>query len=161
MVAYALAGSMLIDLATQPLGQGKGGKDVFLKDIWPTNKEIADIQRKVVQADMFAKRYADVFKGDKNWQAIKVAGGQTYAWEMGSTYVQNPPYFEGLTMTPEPVADVIEARILGIFGDSITTDHISPAGNIGKTSPAGEYLSQHQVARATSTPMARGGATMR
>jgi len=147
VVAYALAGSMLIDLATQPLGQGKGGKDIFLKDIWPSNKEIADIQRKVVQADMFATRYADVFKGDKNWQAIKVAGGQTYAWEMGSTYVQNPPYFEGLTMTPEPVADVIEARILGIFGDSITTDHISPAGNIGKTSPAGEYLSQHQVAQ--------------
>ncbi len=135
VVAYALAGTMLIDLATEPLGQGKGGKDVFLKDIWPTNKEIADIQRKVVQADMFAKRYADVFKGDKNWQAIKVAGGQTYAWEMGSTYVQNPPYFEGLTMTPEPVTDIIEARILGIFGDSITTDHISPAGNIGKASP--------------------------
>ncbi len=106
------------DLATEPLGQGKGGKDVFLKDIWPTNKEIADIQRKVVGKDMFAARYGDVFKGDKNWQAIKVAGGQTYAWEMGSTYVQNPPYFEGLTMTPEPVTDIVEARILGIFGDS-------------------------------------------
>jgi aconitate hydratase len=147
VVAYALAGSMLIDLATQPLGQGKGGKDVFLKDIWPTNQEIADIQRKVVGSEMFAKRYADVFKGDKNWQGIKVAGGQTYAWEMGSTYVQNPPYFEGLTMTPEPITDIVEARILGIFGDSITTDHISPAGNIGKSSPAGEYLSQHQVSQ--------------
>ena len=91
---------------------------------------------------MFAKRYGDVFKGDKHWQGIEVAGGQTYAWDIGSTYVQNPPYFEGLTMTPEPVTDIIEARILGIFGDSITTDHISPAGNIRKTSPAGEYLSR-------------------
>jgi len=148
VVAYALAGSMLIDLATQPLGQGKGGKDVFLKDIWPTNEEIAKIQRKVVGSEMFAARYGDVFKGDKNWQGIQVAGGQTYAWEMGSTYVQNPPYFEGLTMTPEPITDIVEARILGIFGDSITTDHISPAGNIRKSSPAGEYLSQHQVSQA-------------
>ncbi len=148
VVAYALAGSMLIDLATEPLGQGKGGKDIFLKDIWPTNKQIADIQKKVVNEEMFAARYGDVFKGDKNWQAIKVVGGQTYAWEMGSTYVQNPPYFEGLTMEPTPITDIVEARILGIFGDSITTDHISPAGNIRKTSPAGEYLSQHQVSQA-------------
>jgi len=148
VVAYALAGNMSIDLATEPLGQGKGGKDIFLKDIWPTNKQIADIQRKVVNEEMFAARYGDVFKGDKNWQAIKISGGQTYAWEMGSTYVQNPPYFEGLKMEPEPVTDIIEARILGIFGDSITTDHISPAGNIRKTSPAGEYLSQHQVSQA-------------
>src|SRR5271155_3677095 len=145
VVAYALAGNMSIDLANEPLGQGKGGKDVFLKDIWPTNEQIAELQRKVVKADMFTERYANVFKGDKNWQAIKVAGGQTYAWEMGSTYVQNPPYFEGLTMTPEPVTDIVEARILAIFGDSITTDHISPAGNIRKSSPAGEYLSQHQI----------------
>jgi aconitate hydratase len=148
VVAYALAGNMLIDLVNEPLGQGKGGKDVYLKDIWPTNQQIADVQRKVVKAEMFTERYANVFKGDKNWQAIKVAGGQTYAWEMGSTYVQNPPYFEGLTMTPEPVTDIIEARVLAIFGDSITTDHISPAGNIRKTSPAGEYLSQRQVSQA-------------
>ena len=145
VVAYALAGSMLVDLATQPLGQGKGGKDVFLKDIWPTNAQIADVQRKVVGGEMFAARYKDVFKGDKNWQAIKVVEGQTYGWEMGSTYVQNPPYFDGLTMTPEPISDIVEARILGIFGDSITTDHISPAGNIRKASPAGEYLSERQV----------------
>ncbi|HEY7901666.1 MAG TPA: aconitate hydratase AcnA, partial [Caulobacteraceae bacterium] len=148
VVAYALAGSMLTDLTTEPLGQGKGGKDVFLKDIWPSNADIAKIQRKVVEARMFADRYGDVFKGDKAWQAIKVDGGQTYGWEMGSTYVQNPPYFEGLTMTPAPVSDIVEARILGIFGDSITTDHISPAGNIRKTSPAGEYLSERQVAQA-------------
>ncbi|HZZ34715.1 MAG TPA: aconitate hydratase AcnA, partial [Caulobacteraceae bacterium] len=147
VVAYALAGSMLIDLVTEPLGKGKGGKDIFLKDIWPTNKQIADIQKKVVGSDMFAARYKDVFKGDKNWQAIDVAGGQTYAWDIGSTYVQNPPYFEGLKMTPEPVTDIIEARILGIFGDSTTTDHISPAGNIRKASPAGEYLTQHQVSQ--------------
>ncbi len=145
VVAYALAGSMLIDLASEPLGQGKGGKDVFLKDIWPTNEQIAAVQRKVISESMFADRYGDVFKGDKNWQGIKVAEGQTYQWDMGSTYVQNPPYFEGLSMTPEPVADIIEARVLGIFGDSITTDHISPAGNIRKASPAGDYLSQHQV----------------
>jgi aconitate hydratase len=148
VVAYALAGNMSIDLVNEPLGQGKGGKDVYLKDIWPTNEQIVELQRKVVKADMFTDRYANVFKGDKNWQAIKVAGGQTYAWEMGSTYVQNPPYFEGLTMTPEPVTDIVEARILAIFGDSITTDHISPAGNIRKASPAGEYLTQHQVSQA-------------
>ncbi len=145
VVAYALAGSMLTDLPNEPLGQGKGGKDVFLRDIWPTNAQIADVQRKVISESMFENRYGDVFKGDKNWQAIKVAEGQTYQWDMGSTYVQNPPYFEGLSIEPTVVADVVEARILGIFGDSITTDHISPAGNIRKTSPAGEYLSQHQV----------------
>ena len=155
VVAYALAGNMSIDHATEPLGQGKGGKDVFLKDIWPTNKEIAELQRQVVKADMFTDRYANVFKGDKNWQAIKVAGGQTYAWEMGSTYVQNPPYFEGLTMTPEPVTDIIEARILAIFGDSITTDHISPAGNLRASSPAGEYLSQHQVSQSDFNSLRR------
>jgi aconitate hydratase len=145
VVAYALAGSMRIDLATQPLGKDKKGNDVFLKDIWPTSKDIADLQRKSVTSEMFAKRYGDVFKGDKHWQAIKVEGGQTYAWDMGSTYVKNPPYFEGMSMTPSAVKDIIEARILGVFGDSITTDHISPAGSIKKTSPAGEYLLQHQV----------------
>ncbi|MBA3812002.1 MAG: aconitate hydratase AcnA [Caulobacteraceae bacterium] len=148
VVAYALAGSMLTDLTTEPLGQGKGGKDIFLKDVWPTNAQIAEVQRKVVGSEMFAARYQDVFEGDDNWRAIEVAGGQTYAWEAGSTYVQNPPYFEGLAMTPEAVGDILEARILGIFGDSITTDHISPAGNIRKASPAGDYLSGRQVSQA-------------
>jgi aconitate hydratase len=148
VVAYALAGSMLIDLDNDPIGTGKGGKPVYLKDIWPSTDEIRTLQRKVVSESMFASRYGDVFKGDKHWQAIDVAGGQTYAWDMGSTYVQNPPYFEGLAMAPDPVTDIIEARILGIFGDSITTDHISPAGNIRKSSPAGEYLTQHQVSQA-------------
>jgi aconitate hydratase len=145
VVAYALAGSMRIDLATQPLGQDKKGKDVFLKDVWPTSQEIADIQKKSVTPAMFAKRYKDVFKGDRHWQAISVEGGQTYQWDAGSTYVQNPPYFEGMSMEAAPVKDVVEARILGIFGDSITTDHISPAGSIKASSPAGKYLVDHGV----------------
>lgn len=145
VVAYALAGNMNIDLATESLGEGKDGNPVFLKDIWPTSEEIATLQRKHVTQKMFATRYADVFKGDKNWQGIKVSGGQTYAWDMGSTYVQNPPYFQNMKMEPEPVTDIVEARILGVFGDSITTDHISPAGSIKATSPAGVYLRERQV----------------
>jgi len=147
VVAYALAGTMKLDLTTEPLGNDKKGNPVFLRDIWPTNEEIATIQRKAVTNEMFAKRYGDVFKGDKNWQGIKVAGGQTYAWDIGSTYVQNPPYFQDIKMEPDPVTDIIEARVLSIFGDSITTDHISPAGNIRATSPAGRYLLERQVAQ--------------
>jgi aconitate hydratase len=145
VVAYALAGTMKLDLTQDPLGEGSDGKPVYLRDIWPSSKEVADIQRKSVTSAMFAKRYGDVFKGDKAWQGIKVAGGQTFGWETGSTYVQNPPYFEGMTMTPEPVSDIIEARILAIFGDSITTDHISPAGAIRASSPAGRYLQERQI----------------
>ncbi|CAN5304847.1 aconitate hydratase AcnA [soil metagenome] len=145
VVAYALAGTMKLDLTTEPLGVDKKGKPVFLKDIWPTSEEIAEIQRKVVTSALFAKRYGDVFTGDKHWQGISVAPGQTYAWEPTSTYVANPPYFEGMSMTPTPIKDIVEARVLGIFGDSITTDHISPAGNIKKVSPAGEYLVEHGV----------------
>ncbi|OYX55431.1 MAG: aconitate hydratase, partial [Brevundimonas subvibrioides] len=145
VVAYALAGSMRIDITTQPLGQDKKGKDVFLKDVWPTSAEIAAIQKKSVTPAMFAKRYADVFKGDEHWQGISVEGGQTYAWDETSTYVANPPYFEGLSMEPTPVTDIVEGRVLAIFGDSITTDHISPAGSIKKTSPAGQYLTHRGV----------------
>ena len=145
VVAYALAGSMKIDPTSEPLGEGKGGKPVYLRDVWPTNEEVAELQRTSVTDAMFKTRYADVSRGDEHWQAIGIAGGQTYAWDPTSTYVQNPPYFEGMSMTPAPVTDVIEARILGIFGDSITTDHISPAGSIKKSSPAGEYLVGHQV----------------
>ena len=145
VVAYALAGTMRLDLATQPIGQDKTGKDVFLKDIWPTSAEIAAIQKKSVTSKMFAKRYADVFKGDSHWQAIDVTGGQTYAWDDASTYVRNPPYFAGMSMEPAPINDIVEARILGIFGDSITTDHISPAGSIKTASPAGKYLTGHGV----------------
>ncbi len=145
VVAYALAGSMNIDLTTQPLGEGKDGKPVYLKDIWPTAAEVTALQRKHVTSKMFASRYGDVFKGDKNWQAIKVKGGQTYDWAPGSTYVQNPPYFEGMEMEPKPVTDIVEARVLGVFGDSITTDHISPAGSFRASSPAGAYLIDRQV----------------
>ena len=145
VVAYALAGTMKIDLATQPIGQDKKGNDVFLKDIWPSNEDIATLQRKAINEKMFATRYGDVFKGDKNWQGIKVTGGQTYAWEGDSTYVQNPPYFPNISMTPTPVTDIVEARILAVFGDSITTDHISPAGSIKTSSPAGQYLIDHGV----------------
>jgi len=145
VVAYALAGSMHIDLTTQPLGTGSDGQPVFLKDIWPTNGEIAALVREFVTAEMFASRYADVFKGDANWQGISVSGGQTYDWDSSSTYVQNPPYFEGMTMTPAPVTDIVNARVLGLFGDSITTDHISPASSIKKAGPAGKYLSERQV----------------
>jgi len=146
VVAYAIAGSMRIDITKDPIGLDKKGKDVFLKDIWPTSAEIAAIQKKNVTPSMFAKRYADVFKGDQHWQGIAVEGGQTYAWDDASTYVANPPYFEGLSMDPAPVADIIEARVLAIFGDSITTDHISPAGSIKTASPAGVYLTNHGVA---------------
>ena len=145
VVAYALAGSLKIDLATQPIGQDKKGNDVYLKDIWPSNEDIAALQRKAINEKMFATRYGDVFKGDKNWQGIKVTGGQTYAWEADSTYVQNPPYFPNMSMTPAPVTDIVEARILAVFGDSITTDHISPAGSIKASSPAGKFLIDHGV----------------
>ncbi|MGH7015702.1 MAG: aconitate hydratase, partial [Caulobacteraceae bacterium] len=146
VVAYALAGSMGTDLSSEPLGKGKGGEDVYLREIWPSNQEIAEVQRKTVEARMFARRYKDVFKGDAHWTAIEAKGSQTYEWDPSSTYVQNPPYFEGLSMEPEPVSDIREARILGVFGDSITTDHISPAGNIRRASPAGDYLASRQVA---------------
>ncbi|MEH0195177.1 aconitate hydratase AcnA [Caulobacter sp. CCNWLY153] len=145
VVAYALAGSLKIDLNTQPIGKDKKGNDVFLRDIWPSNEDIAALQRKSINEKMFASRYGDVFKGDKNWQGIKVTGGQTYAWEGESTYVQNPPYFPNMSMTPSPVTDIVEARVLAVFGDSITTDHISPAGSIKTSSPAGQYLVNHGV----------------
>ena len=145
VVAYALAGSTKIDLKTQPLGIGSDGEPVYLADVWPTKEEIDAIAAKDVTSELFKARYSDVFKGDEHWQAIQVSGGQTYEWDPTSTYVANPPYFEGMSMTPAKVTDIVEARVLGIFGDSITTDHISPAGNIKKSAPAGLYLSEHQV----------------
>ena len=145
VVAYALAGSMNINITKDPIGYDDKNEPVYLADIWPTSKEIGETVRKVVTAEMFATRYSDVFKGDEQWQKIKVEGGATYGWPMASTYVQNPPYFEGMTMTPEPVTDVNSASILALFGDSITTDHISPAGDITSAGPAGKYLREHQV----------------
>ena len=145
VVAHALAGTVNIDLTTQPIGQDKDGKDVFLKDIWPSNKEVADFITQNISREMFRSKYADVFKGDAAWQKIKTSTGLTYGWNSGSTYVQNPPYFEGISKTPKPVTDVTNARILALLGDKITTDHISPAGNIAKVSPAGGYLLERQV----------------
>ncbi|UYO01435.1 MAG: aconitate hydratase AcnA [Devosia sp.] len=146
VVAYALLGTLNVDITTQPIGTGKDGKPVYLKDIWPTNHEVAEIVRKHVTAEMFRSRYSDVFKGDKHWQSIAVEGGETYGWNGSSTYVQNPPYFEDLTMEPKPVTDVVSARVLALFLDSITTDHISPAGSFKPTTPAGKYLTERQVA---------------
>ncbi|MEP9376902.1 aconitate hydratase AcnA [Aquabacter sp. CN5-332] len=145
VVAYALAGSLQVDLTTEPLGTDDDGNPVYLKDIWPTNKEIAQYIRDNVTKKMFKEKYSDVFKGDEHWQKIAIPTGQTYAWQDSSTYVQNPPYFVGMTKEPEPVTDIIDARILGLFLDSITTDHISPAGSIKASSPAGQYLVEHQV----------------
>ena len=148
VVAYALKGTVTEDFTTTPIGQGSNGQDVFLRDIWPTNEEVYSTIAGCVDREMFKARYAEVYKGDRHWQAINVTGSETYQWRAGSTYVANPPYFEGMTMTPAPVADIIEAKPLAILGDSITTDHISPAGNIKADSPAGKYLMEHQVAKA-------------
>ncbi len=145
VVAYAIAGSMNVDIMKAPLGVDKKGKKVFLKDIWPTSREIAAFIRKAVNKQMFARKYANVFKGEANWRKIDVKGGLTYPWDRKSTYVQNPPYFEDMGRTPQPLTDIIDARILGLFLDSITTDHISPAGSIKPNSPAGKYLVEHQV----------------
>ncbi|MDX3909187.1 MAG: aconitate hydratase AcnA [Sphingobium sp.] len=148
VVAYALKGSVTTDFVATPIGQSHDGTDVFLKDIWPSNDEIRSVMDGALTRDMFQSRYASVFTGDSKWQAIDVTGSDTYTWRAGSTYVANPPYFEGMGMTPAPVSDIIDAKPLAIFGDSITTDHISPAGNIKATSPAGVWLQEHQVAQA-------------
>ena len=145
VVAYAIAGSLRKNITTEPLGQDTNGNDVYLKDVWPSSKEIAEIMAVAVTPQMFSERYGDVFKGDEMWQGIQVTGGQTYDWPMASTYVQNPPYFDGMSTTVEAPSDVHNARILGLFADSITTDHISPAGSIKADSPAGEYLQSNQV----------------
>ena len=140
VVAYALAGSLDIDITTEPLGEGKDGKPVYLKDIWPTAKDVADAVGTSVDSAMFKKGYANVFKGDANWAAIKTPAGKIYSWDGNSTYVKNPPYFDGMTMTPAQLGDIKGARALAVLGDSVTTDHISPAGNISKSSPAAKYL---------------------
>ncbi|NNC71948.1 MAG: aconitate hydratase AcnA [Sphingomonadaceae bacterium] len=147
VVAYALKGTVTEDITTTPLGQDRDGKDVFLADVWPSNAEVADTIAAHVNRDMFESRYANVFDGDEMWRAIDVEPSATYGWRSGSTYVQNPPYFEGITMEPEGLEDIVDARPLAVFGQSITTDHISPAGAIKEDSPAGEYLQNHQVNR--------------
>jgi len=145
VVAYAIAGNLGINLTKDPIGKDKKGKPVYLKDVWPSNKEIAAVMKKCISAKLFRDRYSDVFKGDTNWRKIKPAAGQTYKWNASSTYVQNPPYFTNMKKTPGGFSDVKGARVLGIFGDSITTDHISPAGSIKLNGPAGKYLSDHKV----------------
>ncbi|HEX4117932.1 MAG TPA: aconitate hydratase AcnA [Rhizomicrobium sp.] len=147
VVAYALAGSVNVDLAKEPVGYDSKDKPVYLKEIWPSPKEIAATIRKAVKASNFKSRYGNVFDGDANWKKVKLVKGQTYQWDIGSTYVKNPPYFEGMALQPAPVKDVKAARVLALFGDSITTDHISPAGNIKATSPAGVYLQERQVSQ--------------
>jgi aconitate hydratase len=148
VVAYALKGNVRSDMVNEPLGTGSNGEPVFLKDIWPSNEEIRSLIDAHVHSDMFRKRYADVYRGDERWRAIEVTGGATYGWPALSTYIQNPPYFTGMTMTASPLQDIVDARALAVFGDSITTDHISPAGAIKPDSPAGRYLLEKGVPRA-------------
>jgi aconitate hydratase len=146
VVAYALLGTMNEDITTAPLGTGKDGKPVYLRDIWPSNAEVEQVVRESLGREQFIRRYGEVFEGTREWKAIEVdASSDVYHWNGGSTYVQNPPYFDGITMTPAPITDITGARILAMFGDNITTDHISPAGNIKKASPAGDYLGERQV----------------
>jgi aconitate hydratase len=148
VVAYALAGTMDIDLTTEPIGTGSSGQAVYLRDLWPSPTEIESIVETAVAAEMFTRDYADVFTGDERWQELDVPPGDTFAWVDDSTYVRHPPYFEGMGTTPAPVADIHGARVLAMLGDSVTTDHISPAGAIKTDSPAGKYLTDHGVQRA-------------
>ena len=145
VVAYALLGNMNLDITTEALGTGSDGKPVYLKDIWPSNEEVRQAVEQSLTPEMFKSRYANVFLGPKEWQAVKGGEGETYGWDPKSTYVANPPYFTGMKKTPGTVKDIKGASCLALFGDSITTDHISPAGNIKKDSPAGKYLMAHGV----------------
>ena len=147
VVAYALKGTVTEDITETSIGQDHDGNDVMLADLWPTTQEISDLRASSIDRTMFESRYADVYKGDEHWQAITVEASDTYAWKPGSTYVANPPYFEGMGMTPDPVTDIVEAKPLAILGDSVTTDHISPAGSIKEDSPGGQYLLANQVAK--------------
>ncbi|MBV7378359.1 aconitate hydratase AcnA [Maritimibacter dapengensis] len=146
VVAYALSGDMNIDMANDPIAQTPDGKDVYLKDIWPTDAEIAELVEKVVTREAFQSKYADVFKGDEKWQAVDVSGGETYDWPASSTYIQNPPYFQGMSQEAGVISDIEDAGILAVLGDMITTDHISPAGSFKAETPAGKYLTERQVA---------------
>jgi aconitate hydratase len=147
VVAYALAGTMDIDLTTDPIGQDSDGTDVFLSDLWPSATEVSEAITASLTSDMFRERYGAVFDGDQYWHQVPTTAGETFAWQEDSTYVKNPPFFDGMTMTPNPVTDITDARVLVMVGDSVTTDHISPAGSIGPTTPAGRYLTEHGVER--------------
>ncbi|WP_264213790.1 aconitate hydratase AcnA [Leisingera thetidis] len=145
VVAYALVGDMNVDITTAPLGQDKDGNDVFLKDIWPTQKEIADLVEQTVTREAFQSKYADVFKGDEKWQAVETTDAETYDWPAASTYIQNPPYFQGMGTEPGTISNIENAKVLAVLGDMVTTDHISPAGSFATTTPAGKYLLERQV----------------
>jgi len=146
VVAYALAGTMHADLLRDPLGIGHDGRQVYLRDIWPSAAEIDEVIGEHVRTELFGRGYADVFTGDERWRGLPTPAGGTFAWDPGSTYVRKPPYFEGMSREPAPVPDILGARVLLKLGDSVTTDHISPAGAIKADSPAGTYLSEHGVA---------------
>src|SRR6202034_4195807 len=148
VVAYALAGTMDVDLTTDPIGTDRDGRDVFLADLWPSTEEIGETIRASLGSDMFRRRYASVFTGDAPWRDVSVAAGQTFSWDDSSTYVLRPPFLEGMAREPAPVTDIEGARVLAVLGDSVTTDHISPAGSIGPTTPAAKYLVEHGVERA-------------
>ncbi|MBI5168702.1 MAG: aconitate hydratase, partial [Candidatus Eisenbacteria bacterium] len=145
VVAYALAGTVDIDFEKEPIGTGKDGKPVFLREIWPTQKEVADAVAASVKPEMFAKSYGNTFDGNPKWNAIPVGEGELYQWDEKSTYIHEPPFFQGLSMDPKPLSDVKGARVLGMFGDSVTTDHISPAGDIALASPAGKFLAERGI----------------
>lgn len=146
VVAYAIAGDMNVDLTTDPLAFDKNGKPVYLKDIWPSSKEVADLVDRIVTREMFQEKYADVFKGDSRWQEVETTDSEVYDWPASSTYIQNPPYFQGMSKNAGTISDIKEARVLAVLGDMITTDHISPAGSFKPTTPAGQYLTERQVA---------------
>src|SRR6202035_4448714 len=145
-VAYALTGTMDVDIVADPLGQDEQGNDVYLKDIWPSEHEVAATIAQAVRADMFRASYGEVFAGDERWNGLEVPTGERFAWDESSTYVRLPPYFQGMPAEPEPVRDVSGARVLAVLGDSVTTDHISPAGSIKRDGPAGLYLQEQGVA---------------
>ena len=145
MIAYALAGNMNFDLYKNSLGEDKDGKEVFLKDIWPSNKEIEDLMLSSINADMFNKRYSNVSKGPKEWSLINTTDSSIYDWKENSTYVKKPPFFDDLSEKPEGFKTINDARILLLLADTVTTDHISPAGSIKKDSPTGEYFMKHQI----------------
>jgi len=147
VIAYALAGTMDFDFASDPLGQDQDGNDVFLADIWPSTKQIEETIASAITQEMFTSNYADVFKGDQRWQNLPTPSGKTFAWDSASTYVRKPPYFDGMPAQPELVSDITGARVLALLGDSVTTDHISPAGSIKSGTPAAQYLDENGVDR--------------
>jgi aconitate hydratase len=147
VIAYALVGTMDLDFGTEPLGRDTDGEPVYLRDIWPSSQEIQSTIESTISQEMFTKDYADVFAGDQRWRGLPTPEGDTFDWDPDSTYVRKPPYFDGMAADPEPVTDISGARVLALLGDSVTTDHISPAGAIKADSPAGRYLAEHGVAR--------------